>query len=88
MEIKWEYRGEEKNSFFSLASGSNQRLANGNTLITESDRGRAFEVEPEGEIVWEYINIHRTGKNKEKIAAILEMIRLRPQPNFFLKTGT
>jgi len=42
MEIIWEYRGEEKDEFFSLASGSNQRLPNGNTLITESDQGRAL----------------------------------------------
>jgi hypothetical protein len=31
-------------------------LANGNTLITESTRGRAFEITPEGEMVWEYLN--------------------------------
>lgn len=88
MEIIWEYRGEEKDEFFSLASGSNQRLPNGNTLITESDQGRAFGVTPEGEIVWEYINTHRTGKHKDKIAAILELIRFRPDSNFFLKRGT
>lgn len=88
MEIIWEYREEEKNKFFSLASGSNQRLPNGNTLITESDQGRAFEVTPEGEIVWEYINTHRTGKHKDKIAAILELIRFRPDSNFFLKRRT
>ncbi len=85
MNIVWEYIGDEKNNFFSLASGSNQRLPNGNTLITESDRGRAFEVNPEGEIVWEYINTHRTGENRENIAAILELIRIQPDSKFFLK---
>lgn len=86
MEVIWEYKGDEKNRFFSLASGSCQRLTNGNTLITESDRGRAFEVSREGRVVWEYINVHRTGKNKEKIAAILELIRFRPDSKFFLKS--
>jgi len=74
--VVWEYKGDEKHKFFSLASGSCQRLPNGNTLITESDPGRAFEVTPQGQIVWEYINPYRTGKNKAKIAAILEMQRL------------
>lgn len=85
MKIIWEYNGDEKNPFFSLASGSTQRLPNSNTLITESDRGRVFEVTPQGKIVWEYINKYRTGKNKKKIAAIFELIRFRPDPDFFLK---
>ena len=83
MEIIWEYKGDEENSFYSLASGSNQRLPNGNTLITESDRGRVFEVSPEGEIVWEFINTFRTGENKELIATIPELIRFRPGSEFF-----
>jgi len=83
MEIIWEYTGDEDNLFFSLAFGSCQRLPNGNTLITESDRGRVFEVSPESKIVWEYINKYRTGKKKKKIAAIFELIRFRPDPDFF-----
>lgn len=78
MTVVWEYKGDEKHKFFSLASGSCQRLPNGNTLITDSDQGRAFEVTPQGQIVWEYVNIYRTGKKKDKIAAILEMVRFRP----------
>jgi hypothetical protein len=35
------------------------RLPNGNTLIVESDAGRAFEVTAEGEIVWEFLNPDR-----------------------------
>jgi len=33
-----------------------QRLPNGNTLITEAASGRAFEVTPEKEIVWEFVS--------------------------------
>jgi outer membrane protein assembly factor BamB len=33
-----------------------QRLWNGNTLITEGEDGRLFEVTGDGAIVWEYIN--------------------------------
>ena len=33
-----------------------QRLPNGNTQIAEATSGRIFEVTPEGEIVWEYVD--------------------------------
>jgi hypothetical protein len=39
-------------------------LPNGNTLIDEGWFGRFFEVTPEGEAVWEYVNPYfgpRTG---------------------------
>jgi len=84
MQIIWEYIGDNKNKFFSLSSGSNQRLPNGNTLITESTRGRVFEVTPEGEIVWEFTNTHRIGKDKQLISGIQELIRVLPGPDFFL----
>jgi len=42
--------------FFTNGAGAQQRLPNGNTLITESERGRVIEVSPDGEVVWEYIN--------------------------------
>ena len=32
------------------------RLPGGNTLICEGVRGRIFQVTPEGETVWEFIN--------------------------------
>jgi outer membrane protein assembly factor BamB len=57
-EIVWEYRGTDSDPFFSLSRGSNQRLANGNTLIAQSDSGRMFEVTPQGEIVWEFWSPH------------------------------
>jgi hypothetical protein len=36
--------------------GGAQRLHNGNTLVTEANFGRLFEITPTGEVVWEYIN--------------------------------
>ena len=35
---------------------SMQRLSSGNTLIAEGGKGCIFEVTPECEVVWEYIN--------------------------------
>jgi hypothetical protein len=53
-EIVWQYRAPQPTEFFTFSRGSNQRLPNGNTLITNSDNGAAFEVTPDGEIVWEF----------------------------------
>ena len=52
--IVWKYEGDPPPSFFTRIMGSAQRLENGNTLITESQKGRIFEVTSEGEIVWEW----------------------------------
>ena len=41
--------------------GKHQWLPNGNLLITESMKGRAFEIDTNGEIVWEYVNIAEEG---------------------------
>jgi len=87
----WIYRGEEPDDFYSDQCGSNQRLPNGNTLITETDRGKAFEVTPDGEIVWKYINpahaIKKSGGEREYIASVFEMIRLPPDfPTDWLDT--
>lgn len=69
--VKWQYGG-----FFSKTLGSCQRLPNGNTLITESENGRALEVTRDGRIVWEFHNPHRAGERKELVAVLFEMIRL------------
>jgi hypothetical protein len=59
--IVWIYRGDPPESFFSKVRGSAQALPTGNVLITESTRGRVFEVTRAGEIVWEFWNPERTG---------------------------
>jgi len=55
-EIVWEYRADPAESFYSSGRGSAQRLINGNTLICESDRGRVFEITPQGQTVWTWWN--------------------------------
>jgi len=72
----WEYRGTPESPFFSKTCGAAERLPNGNTLVTESDRGRAFEVTPAKEIVWEFRNPHRAGAEDEFIATLFELTRL------------
>lgn len=54
----WSYSlpGRESFKFFSHYISSAQRLENGNTMITEGADGRLFEVNTDGEIVWEYVS--------------------------------
>ncbi len=72
-EIVWEYKAPEPTDFYTRGGGSAQRLPNGNTLISESSTGRAFEVTTDGEIVWEFRNTHYSEKD-ERIG-IVRMIR-------------
>jgi hypothetical protein len=75
-EIVWEYRGEGDRPLASPEAGTAQRLANGNTLITESETGRAIEITPAGEIVWEFVSPHRGGQRNELVATLFEVSRL------------
>jgi hypothetical protein len=75
-EVVWSYQGDPPEAFHSQEAGSLERLANGNTLITESEKGRGFEVTPGGEIVWEFINPHRAGERNELIAALYDVVRI------------
>ena len=64
LEIVWQYTARtagfvpvaEDSKFFSHYASGAQRLPNGNTLIVETAYGRIFEVTPQSEIAWEYIN--------------------------------
>ncbi len=73
--IVWRYAPES--GFFSATRGSNQRLDNGNTLITDSDTGYVFEVTPEGELVWKFANPDVTEEGER--GAIWRMTRFRPE---------
>ncbi len=78
--IVWQYRGSEEAALYSHSRGAAQRLANGNTLITESDAGRAFEVTAAGEVVWEFFCPVITEKpdGSRQRAAMYRLKRLTP----------
>jgi len=81
-EVVWSYApGKE---LFSETRGSNQRLPNGNTLITESDTGYALEVTPAGETVWEFANPQVNEKSER--SAIWRMVRFRREALPFLES--
>ena len=72
--VDWIYRGSPPESFYTSRCGGAQMLANGNVLITESQDGRVFEVDREGEIVWEWFNPHRLRRGT-KIAYVYLLTR-------------
>jgi hypothetical protein len=76
MKLMWEFRGTPQRPFYSRSCGAAQRLPNGNTLITESDNGRAIEVSSDKEVVWEFYNPERAGEDRQYIATLFEMQRL------------
>jgi len=52
--VVWEYKAPNPRDLFSVSRGAAHRLPNGNTLVTNSDHGTAFEVTRSGEVVWRY----------------------------------
>ena len=55
-QVVWSFHGVSPNSFYSPYISGAQRLPNGNTLVCSGAHGHMFEVTPDGDIVWEYIN--------------------------------
>jgi hypothetical protein len=52
----WSYSAPKKSDFFSFFISGAQRLPNGNTLICSGANGTVFEVTPDKEVVWKYVN--------------------------------
>jgi hypothetical protein len=77
--IVWKYSGSAEHPFESVLRSVQSRLPNGNTLITESDGGRLFEVTREGDIVWEFVNPVRGGEDDEFIPILSSGERIDPK---------
>ncbi|HEY7690272.1 MAG TPA: arylsulfotransferase family protein [Dongiaceae bacterium] len=76
MEIVWQYTGNPSRRFDSFLRSEQQRLANGNTLIVESNGGRILEVTANGDVVWEFINPVRSPTKDRKTAIIASAERM------------
>lgn len=72
--VVWKYEATPPESFFTSGRGAVQRLSNGNTLITSSAQAWAFEVDPEGEMVWEYRCPHMHKADKPHTFRQLERV--------------
>jgi Arylsulfotransferase (ASST) len=55
-EVQTVYEGSDDEPFFTDVQGKQQPLSNGNVVIVEAEKGRVFELAPEGRIVWSYIS--------------------------------
>jgi hypothetical protein len=67
------YPVSEDAEFYSKTSGKHSLLANGNRLIVEPRGGRAFEIAPNGDLVWNWVaDIQANGLQSE----IMEVTRL------------
>ncbi len=84
-ELLWMYEANESDDFFSETAGAQQRLPNGNTLISESNYGRAFEVNKENQIVWEWLSPHRVGDEDELVGTLFHMFRLEDNVNWLIR---
>jgi hypothetical protein len=54
-DLFWSYGGTSIDLLSAILSGA-QRQPNGNTLICEGREGRLIEINPDNQIVWQYIN--------------------------------
>jgi len=72
----WEYTGSQAEPLYSRRSGGAEFLSNGNLLVVETDRGRAFELTPEKRIVWEYRSPYRAGAQRDRVAGVYSMQRV------------
>jgi hypothetical protein len=70
-ETKVVYESREDPIFYTGMRGKHQHLANGNILITQAQKGRAFEVTRDGKIVWDYVNRY----DENRVAVISKAIR-------------
>jgi hypothetical protein len=76
--VVWHYSGSSGHFFQSMIRGDQERLPNGDTLITESDGGRLLEVTFAGRIAWEFINPVRGGKQDRLIPVVNWAERIAP----------
>ena len=75
--IVWRFPGAASEARLrSPVCGAARRLEGGNTLITESTRGRAIEVTSGGEVVWAFASPHRVGEAGEFVAVLFEVERV------------
>src|SRR5262249_45299950 len=57
----WSYSAPNKTDFYATHISGAHRLPNGNTFICSGPDGTVFEVTPEKEIVWKFVNPQRGG---------------------------
>lgn len=77
-ETVWSFTADDapNGEFYTEFCGACYRLSNGNTLVAESNAGRAFEITPDKQVVWSFSNPQRAGDAGQFIATIFDLVRL------------
>ncbi len=93
-QVVWQYTGESSGgpgwSFRSTHIRAARRLPNGNTFIDEGQHGRLFQVTPDGDIVWEYVNPYPRidqGSGSGRAIVNRQLYRAQPVPYDWVPTG-
>ena len=73
------FEGNTQTPFFSNIMGKHQWLPNGNLLITESRQGRAFEINRQKKVVWEYRNVIDDG-----LVGLVEDVQRLPKKDWII----
>jgi hypothetical protein len=81
-----EYTGPKSNPLYSKRSGRVQPLPNGNTLVVETDGGRALEVTEDGEVAWEFRSPYRTSERGDWVAALYSLERVGADKTSWLES--
>ncbi len=68
--------GPKSAPLHSRRSGRVQLLPNGNTLVVETDGGRALELAEDGEVVWEFRSPYRVTERGDKVASLYSLERV------------
>jgi hypothetical protein len=71
-----EYTGPTSEPLHSRRSGRVQLLPNGNTLVVETDGGRALELAEDGEVVWEFRSPYVVRERGGKVASLYSLERV------------
>ena len=79
-EITELFSGSAEYPFYTKIMGTQQLLSNRNLLITDSIHGRAFEINDQGQVVWEYTNI----VDDSTVGLMEEAHRISPELNKIL----
>jgi hypothetical protein len=79
-----EYTGPKSEPLFSKRSGGVQVLQNGNTLVVETEGGRALEITPDGQAVWQFRSPFRTRESDDKVASLYSLERVAPSQTSWL----
>lgn len=65
--VVWEYVAPVPQDFYSRSRGGAQRLANGNTLVANSDSGELLELRPDGTVVWRYLAPYKADFSNRRV---------------------